>query len=254
MVQGHWEVSNEDHSAQGFSTLFCCVLSSLLLCRRAGWDRERTGRRVIPLHRVIRAIPAARRYAGAQGQSGNSTSVTGGTSQGQGQRDNNPGSAGGTSDAQEPMGSSSSAAANQNATSSAGQVDYGSATTGTATQASTDATDEAGRSKKAGRGTSTLSGCLAGPNDDGTYSVRHGSKTVEVEGDADLSKDVGHSVKLHGNWITSVAEVSETQSDSHEKEAKAKKDERRFRVTKIDRVWAPVPQIQNRVIAIKKNQ
>jgi hypothetical protein len=52
--------------------------------------------------------------------------------------------------------------------------------------------------KKGGMG-STLTGCLSGPNDEGVYELKHGKRTVEMGGLDDLSKHVGHEVKLHGS-------------------------------------------------------
>lgn len=86
----------------------------------------------------------------------------------------------------------------------------------------------------------TLTGCLSGPNDEGAYVLEHGSKKVEVGGNDELSKHVGHTVKLHGTWSTESAigekESSEKGEAKEGKEGKEEKGERHFKVTSIDHV------------------
>lgn len=83
----------------------------------------------------------------------------------------------------------------------------------------------------------TLTGCLSGPNDEGAYVLEHGSKKVEVGGNDELSKHVGHTVKLHGTWSTGSAIGEKESSEKGEaKEGKEEKGERHFKVTSIDHV------------------
>lgn len=83
----------------------------------------------------------------------------------------------------------------------------------------------------------TLTGCLSGPNDEGAYVLEHGSKKVEVGGNDELSKHVGHTVKLHGTWSTgSAIGEKESSEKSEAKEGKEEKGERHFKVTSIDHV------------------
>ena len=67
--------------------------------------------------------------------------------------------------------------------------------------------------KSSKKGGATLTGCLSGPNDEGAYLLKHGKKEVEVGGMDDLSKHVGHEVKLHGSWAKSGSEVKEKRKD-----------------------------------------
>ncbi|HET9284709.1 MAG TPA: hypothetical protein VFR24_22390 [Candidatus Angelobacter sp.] len=98
--------------------------------------------------------------------------------------------------------------------------------------------------KKGGGG--TLTGCLSGPNDEGAYELKSGKRTVEVGGLDDLSKHVGHEVRLHGSWAKSGSEIGEKEgSEAAEKkggEAAEKKGgneekaERHFKVASIDHI------------------
>jgi len=87
---------------------------------------------------------------------------------------------------------------------------------------------------KKGAGGGTLTGCLSGPNQEGAYELKSGSKEVEVGGLDDLSKHVGHKVRLHGSWTKSSSEIGEKESaESKEKEEKG---ERHFKVASIDHI------------------
>ena len=80
-----------------------------------------------------------------------------------------------------------------------------------------------------------LTGCLSGPNDEGAYELKSGKKEVEVGGLDDLSKHVGHKVRLHGAWAKSGAEIGEKENKASEaKEGKEEKGERHFKVASID--------------------
>ncbi|HEY2114549.1 MAG TPA: hypothetical protein VGJ51_05645 [Candidatus Angelobacter sp.] len=91
---------------------------------------------------------------------------------------------------------------------------------------------------KKGAGGAALTGCLSGPNDEGVYELKSGKKEVEVGGLDDLSKHVGHKVRLHGAWAKSGAEIGEKESAESEakeaKEGKEEKGERHFKVASID--------------------
>ena len=101
--------------------------------------------------------------------------------------------------------------------------------------------DEHAMHKKGGKGGgSTLTGCLSGPNSEGAYELKRGPHTVEVGGLDNLSKHVGHEVKLHGSWAKSGSEIGEKENEAAEKkegkEGKEEKGERHFKVSSIDHV------------------
>ena len=91
---------------------------------------------------------------------------------------------------------------------------------------------------KKGAGGATLTGCLSGPNDEGVYELKSGKKEVEVGGLDDLSKHVGHKVRLHGSWAKSGEEIGEKENAASEakegKEGKEEKGEHHFKVASID--------------------
>ena len=108
------------------------------------------------------------------------------------------------------------------------------------------ATDQATEKKSApkkGGGGAMLTGCLSGPNDEGVYELKSGKKEVEVGGLDDLSKHVGHKVRLHGAWAKSGSEIGEKENAGSEakegkegKEGKEEKGERHFKVASIDHI------------------
>jgi len=104
------------------------------------------------------------------------------------------------------------------------------------------ATDQATEKKSApkkGGGGAMLTGCLSGPNDEGVYELKSGKKEIEVGGLDDLSKHVGHKVRLHGAWAKSGSEIGEKESaESKEKEEKG---ERHFKVASIDHLSDTCP-------------
>jgi len=110
----------------------------------------------------------------------------------------------------------------------------GSAQPGTGDQA----TQKKASPKKGAAGSTTLTGCLSGPNDEGVYELKSGKKEVEVGGLDDLSKHVGHKVRLHGAWAKSGEEIGEKENAASEakegKEGKEEKGERHFKVASID--------------------
>jgi hypothetical protein len=99
--------------------------------------------------------------------------------------------------------------------------------------------DEHAAHKKGAGGGATLTGCLSGPNDEGVYELKSGKRTVEVGGLDDLSKHVGHQVKLHGSWAKSGSEIGE--KESAESKGKEEKGERHFKVTSIDHLKDSCP-------------
>jgi hypothetical protein len=88
--------------------------------------------------------------------------------------------------------------------------------------------------KKGAAGSATLTGCLSGPNDEGVYELKSGKKEVEVGGLDDLSKHVGHKVRLHGSWTKNGADIGEKESS--ESKGKEEKSERHFKVASIDHI------------------
>ena len=105
--------------------------------------------------------------------------------------------------------------------------------------AQTGGTDkDAQKSDKMSGGGSTITGCLSGPNSEGVYTLKTSKHEVEVGGLDDLSKHVGHEVKLHGSWTKSgkaIGEKEETAGTSG-KESKEEKGERHFKVSSIDHI------------------
>ena len=104
--------------------------------------------------------------------------------------------------------------------------------------AQTGGSDQEKKPSKGGGG-ATLTGCLSGPNSEGTYTLKHGKKEVEVGGLDDLSKHVGNEVKLHGAWAKSGSEIGEKEeagAKGGKEEKKEEKGERHFKVTSIDHV------------------
>ena len=107
------------------------------------------------------------------------------------------------------------------------------------------ATDQATEKKSApkkGAGGAVLTGCLSGPNGEGVYELKSGKKEVEVGGLDDLSKHVGHKVRLHGAWAKSGAEIGEKENAASEaQEGKEEKGEGHFKVASIDHLSDTCP-------------
>jgi hypothetical protein len=82
----------------------------------------------------------------------------------------------------------------------------------------------------------TLTGCLNGPNAANAYvlTTAKNKKGVEVgmPGSDELSKHVGHKVKLTGTWAKSGEQIGE--NEKMEKGEKNEHAEKHFQVTKID--------------------
>src|SRR5579859_1670402 len=99
---------------------------------------------------------------------------------------------------------------------------------------SADQATEKKSAPKKGAGEAVLTGCLSGPNDEGVYELKSGKKEVEVGGLDDLSKHVGHKVRLHGAWTKNGADIGEKESS--ESKSKEEKGERHFKVVSIDHI------------------
>ena len=114
----------------------------------------------------------------------------------------------------------------------------GSASGGAQAGASDQGTQKNASPKKGAAGSATLTGCLSGPNDEGVYELKSGKKEVEVGGLDDLSKHVGHEVRLHGSWAKSGSEIGEKEEKGGEaaekKGGNEEKGERHFKVASID--------------------
>jgi hypothetical protein len=89
-----------------------------------------------------------------------------------------------------------------------------------------------------------LTGCLGAKNSEGAYVLTNGNykKGVEVGGNDDLSKHVGHQVKLTGMWVSSGAAIGEKEdaaaekAEAKEKGKKAEAAEKHFKVDAIDMI------------------
>jgi hypothetical protein len=90
------------------------------------------------------------------------------------------------------------------------------------------------------KGQTTVTGCLSGPNSEGAYVLKSGSRAFEVGGDDQLKQHVGHTVRLTGNWVKSGAEIGENESaEKNEKNEGAEHHgvaERHFKVTDIHHI------------------
>ncbi len=115
----------------------------------------------------------------------------------------------------------------------------GSASGGAQASAGDQATQKKASPKKGAAGSATLTGCLSGPNDEGVYELKSGKKDVEVGGLDDLSKHVGHKVRLHGSWTKNGSDIGEKESS--ESKGKEEKGERHFKVASIDHVSDTCP-------------
>jgi hypothetical protein len=79
----------------------------------------------------------------------------------------------------------------------------------------------------------TLTGCLAGPNAEGNYTLtnkqhKNGIEVSSAEG-LDLKEHAGHEVKLAGMWTSGGAAIGE-------KEKAGAKRERHFKATKVEHI------------------
>ena len=102
--------------------------------------------------------------------------------------------------------------------------------------AQTGGDEGATKGSKKGGGGATLTGCLSGPNNESVYELKSGNRTVEVGGNDELSKHVGHKVKLHGSWAKNGEAIGEPKEAAAEKGEKGEKGERHFKVSSIDQI------------------
>jgi len=104
--------------------------------------------------------------------------------------------------------------------------------------AQTGGSDKDAQKDKTSAGGSTITGCLSGPNSEGVYTLKTAKHEVEVGGLDDLSKHVGHEVKLHGNWAKKGGDIGEKEETAGKggKESKEEKGERHFKVSSIEMV------------------
>jgi hypothetical protein len=81
-----------------------------------------------------------------------------------------------------------------------------------------------------------VTGCLAGPNDEGVYTLTNGqyTKGLEVGGNDELKNHVGHKVKLMGTWA-SAADIGEKEPAAGEKKEN-EKAEKHLKVSSITHV------------------
>lgn len=108
----------------------------------------------------------------------------------------------------------------------------------------TDTSTQAKKGTHKKGGETTITGCLSGPNSEGAYVLKHGKKEVEVGGSDELSKHVGHEVKLHGTWAKSGEAIGEKEGAEKGEEHAGKKGEageRHFKVSSIDHVSDTCP-------------
>lgn len=115
----------------------------------------------------------------------------------------------------------------------------GSASGGAQAGAGDQETQRKASPKKGAAGSATLTGCLSGPNDEGVYELKSGKKEVEVGGLDDLSKHIGHKVRLHGSWTKNGSDIGEKESS--ESKSKEEKGERHFKVASIDHISDTCP-------------
>ncbi len=90
------------------------------------------------------------------------------------------------------------------------------------------------KASKAG-GEHHVTGCLAGPNDEGVYTLTNGrySKGLDVGGNDELKSHVGHKVTLTGTWA-SAADIGEKETAGEKKENE--KAEKHLKVSSIKHV------------------
>jgi len=105
-----------------------------------------------------------------------------------------------------------------------------------------------GKSSAKAGGEHQVTGCLAGPNDEGVYTLTNGkyTKGLEVGGNDELKNHVGHEVKLMGTWA-SAADIGEKEAAGEKKENE--KAEKHLKVSSIKMVSDSCP-----APAAKKNK
>lgn len=92
-----------------------------------------------------------------------------------------------------------------------------------------------------GKKSTTVKGCLSGPNSEGAYVLKTAKgHAFEVGGNDELKSHVGHEVKLTGTWVKSGSEIGENESaEKNEKSESAEHHgvaERHFKVSDIKHI------------------
>lgn len=103
---------------------------------------------------------------------------------------------------------------------------------GTSSSTSTSKTTKTtSKAKTAKSGTHQLTGCLSGPDASGAYTLTNGhyKKGIEVGGNDELAKHVGHEVQLTGTWESSGKAIGESEKE----EKQEKTAEKHFKVDSI---------------------
>src|SRR5579859_466084 len=85
----------------------------------------------------------------------------------------------------------------------------------TSTSTKTTKTTKTSTTKTTKSGEHQLTGCLGGPNAENAYVLTNGThkKGIEVGGNDELAKHVGHKVQLSGTWETSGAAIGESEKN-----------------------------------------
>ena len=122
------------------------------------------------------------------------------------------------------------------AVSGVAQSDMGQSSSSDTSTASTTKTRKA-KSSKTASDEHQVTGCLAGPNDEGAYTLTNGryTKGIEVGGNDDLKNHVGHEVTLKGAW-GSAADIGEKSTT-----AESEKTEKHLKVSTIKMVSDSCP-------------
>ncbi len=112
---------------------------------------------------------------------------------------------------------------------------------GSSSSTKTTKTEKTSKTTKSAKsaGESKLTGCLSGPNSENAYMLTNGryKKGVEVGGNDELAKHVGHQVQLTGAWESSGTAIGENESNAKgEKGEKAKGEHKHFKVTSIKHI------------------
>ncbi len=122
------------------------------------------------------------------------------------------------------------------AVSGVAQSNMGQSSSSDTSTTSTTKTKKAKSSKTAG-GEHQVTGCLAGPNDEGVYTLTNGryTKGLEVGGNDDLKNHVGHKVTLTGTWA-SAEDIGEKSSTGAGEKQENEKAEKHLKVSSIKHI------------------
>jgi hypothetical protein len=108
---------------------------------------------------------------------------------------------------------------------------------GTGTSGSSDSQASSTKKDKPSKGEHQVTGCLAGPNDEGVYTLTNGNYTkgLEVGGNDELKSHVGHKVTLTGTWA-SAADIGEKEAAGAGEKKENEKAEKHMKVSSIKHV------------------